>query len=249
MSYLLEALKRLEQKRQLESVGDLLVGQDNSSRPRRKRTVWPYILSVALLVNAAVVAWLWQPTRQPAASTVIERSREPGTRTAGTTAPPKTMPGDGQLAGTSDEGAGVKTPLPHVTVPSGNTPSDVQDKAPLKVTARSGVEAAARTSASRSERMDTATPVHKSRADVPPGGRPARVPSLDELPGTVREAMPKLKVSLHSFAPEPSSRLIRINDSTLVEGKSLPAGIRVEEITQDGAVMSHQGYLFHLPVK
>ena len=53
MSYILEALKKVEQKREQEERPRSPNFSDESVRPGKKRIIWPYVLIAALLVNAA----------------------------------------------------------------------------------------------------------------------------------------------------------------------------------------------------
>lgn len=57
MSYILEALKKLEEKREQEDTPRLFIFSRASRAGRRKRSLWPYLLAAALLVNAVVMTW------------------------------------------------------------------------------------------------------------------------------------------------------------------------------------------------
>ncbi|MGH8210813.1 MAG: general secretion pathway protein GspB, partial [Steroidobacteraceae bacterium] len=59
--------------------------------------------------------------------------------------------------------------------------------------------------------------------------------------------LPDLRLDLHVFAAKPQERFVMINMHKLHEGDSLPEGVRVESITPDGAVLSHDGTKFLLP--
>ena len=70
MSYILEALKKLEQKRQQEGTPNLLTLQGDATKVRKKRSVWPYIVSGIALLNViifAVLFWIgpWKNSGQP----------------------------------------------------------------------------------------------------------------------------------------------------------------------------------------
>jgi general secretion pathway protein B len=59
--------------------------------------------------------------------------------------------------------------------------------------------------------------------------------------------LPQLRLDLHVYAAKPQDRFALINMHRLHEGDSLPEGVRVESITPDGVVMSHNGSKFFLP--
>jgi general secretion pathway protein B len=59
--------------------------------------------------------------------------------------------------------------------------------------------------------------------------------------------LPQLRLDLHVYAAKPQDRFALINMRKLHEGDSLQGGVRVEAITPDGVVMSHNGTKFLLP--
>ena len=59
--------------------------------------------------------------------------------------------------------------------------------------------------------------------------------------------LPELRLDLHVYAVKPQDRFALINMRKMHEGDSLPNGVRVETITPDGVVMSHNGTKFLLP--
>jgi general secretion pathway protein B len=59
--------------------------------------------------------------------------------------------------------------------------------------------------------------------------------------------IPQLRLDLHVYAAKPEDRFALINMHKLHEGDSTPDGVRVENITPDGVIMSHNGAKFLLP--
>jgi general secretion pathway protein B len=59
--------------------------------------------------------------------------------------------------------------------------------------------------------------------------------------------LPQLRLDLHVYAANPQDRFALINMHKMHEGESLQDGVRVESITPDGVVMSHNGSKFLLP--
>ncbi len=60
MSYILEAIKKADQKRKLGSVPDVHTVHEGPA-PTAKRLIWPYVLAVALFVNSALIIWWLHP--------------------------------------------------------------------------------------------------------------------------------------------------------------------------------------------
>jgi hypothetical protein len=59
--------------------------------------------------------------------------------------------------------------------------------------------------------------------------------------------LPQLRLDLHVYAARPQDRFALINMHRMHEGDSLQGGVRVESITPEGVVMSHNGSRFLLP--
>jgi general secretion pathway protein B len=59
--------------------------------------------------------------------------------------------------------------------------------------------------------------------------------------------LPELRLDLHVYATQPHDRFALINMHRVHEGDTLQGGVRVESITPDGVVMSHNGSRFLLP--
>ncbi|HEV2703196.1 MAG TPA: general secretion pathway protein GspB, partial [Steroidobacteraceae bacterium] len=83
----------------------------------------------------------------------------------------------------------------------------------------------------------TATGNAIGRGDVPSYAQAASVPGAN---------LPELKLDLHAYSTNPAERFVFLNMIKLQEGQSTPAGVRVESITPDGAVLSWQGSRFFL---
>ena len=88
-------------------------------------------------------------------------------------------------------------------------------------------------------------------ASLRPPEQPARpatpgLVSFRELSPAVRDALPKLKLEVLAYSERPSERLVFINGQKYVEGGMVDGKVRVEEITQEGAVLNHAGQRFLL---
>jgi general secretion pathway protein B len=61
MSFILDALKKLEQKRQHGSVPDLTTVHTTHQQSSKKRHLWPYLVVAALILNAGILAAVFYP--------------------------------------------------------------------------------------------------------------------------------------------------------------------------------------------
>jgi len=72
------------------------------------------------------------------------------------------------------------------------------------------------------------------------------IPLLQQMPLEFQHALPPLAVTIHVYAPDPSQRILFINNREYHQGSQITGGIRVEEIVPDGVVLSYQGERFKL---
>ncbi len=75
------------------------------------------------------------------------------------------------------------------------------------------------------------------------------VAALGELPAAIQQEIPSLSISLHGYASQPADRITMINDKLLRQGDLLAPGLRLEQITADGVILSYKGYRFHHGVR
>ncbi len=84
-------------------------------------------------------------------------------------------------------------------------------------------------------------------APATPEATPAsRIASLTELSTEQRQQLPALKLSMHVYSPEASKRFAIIDGQRVNEGSVLGTAV-VEQIRQDGVVLSVQGQSYLLP--
>ncbi len=69
-----------------------------------------------------------------------------------------------------------------------------------------------------------------------------------ELSSQVRGAMPKLSISMLLYSKKSGDRWINVNGTKMREGQEVSAGLKVEEITPEGAVFTYQGQRFYKAV-
>jgi general secretion pathway protein B len=75
--------------------------------------------------------------------------------------------------------------------------------------------------------------------------RSGQAPSRDEVLAQGGK-LPELRLDLHVYAVNPAERFVFINMRKLKEGESLPDGVRVEQITPTGALLSFRSQRFTL---
>lgn len=227
MSYILEALKRAEQKSEEIGVPKLL--SHAGVTEHKRRPLWPYPLIAALFLNAGLIIWWLRPWWPEERQIIMQAPAvHPYIPAAPAEPPAKTRAEDSS----SDMKQVPKETI--VSKPQARAIRKEGREAPLNAAGKS----AAASSTSPQPRTRTE---NKATAD-------GRLLSLDELPSAVRSSLPVFKVSGHAYSPDPASRVTRINDQILQEGQSLAPGLKVEEITPGGVVLGYQGYRFRIDI-
>ncbi len=249
MSYILEALKKLEQKREHEDASRLPTFSSEEAQERKKPLIWPYILVAALLVNAGLALRLfgpWWTHEQEPSSIPVSPSEPPQApperieKEAPSPVPPAKIVA--KEPARPREAKISRTPARQKEKPAAETPTFGQKEAP---------ETASLPAAHKAQAIPQEAPkevlIRVEKAPSPAFA--GKVVSPGELPPSVRASLPEFRISGHAYAPDPQTRVVRINEKILQEGQELSPGLRVEEIVPDGIIMSYSGYHIHIGVK
>ena len=233
MSYILDALRKSETERRQGRVPDLGQQVQLIHRPKKKRwspAVW---VSLALMLNAGVLAFVFWPGAP--LPWVSESQSETSAASARMTAPepdavsPATEPAltlEDPVAQTGtipEPDAGEATPAPIASEPS---PSQSRERATVIVPSSANAE--------------TAAPMVQPE-------QAGRVPHLVELPLSFQKSVPDLTFNSHIYSSSPASRRVMINDTYLRVGDVFE-GLRVDDITEEGVVLSRDGRPFRVGV-
>jgi general secretion pathway protein B len=255
MSFILNALKKSETDRQRQNGPALF--EVKVARPGTGLPLWAVALGMLLAVNLVIVGWvlLRHPSQAPAEAAAVPA---PSTVAAGPGGAqgqampqgpaPNTVPAAGAApAPPLGQTAGMTQPAP--SGPPASTPGTPQ---PVNPDAANGALAT-----QGGPTTDKANPDDYAPA-ADPGivqgfgnhvthGTESGLPLYQDAALAPGKRLPELRLDLHVFAAKPQDRFVMINMKKLHEGDALPEGVRVESITPDGAVMSHNGTRFLLP--
>lgn len=247
MSYILDALRKSDQQRQRGAVATTLTAQAPQLAPRRPVVSLNALLAVVLVGAGIVIGWLrpWQPGQaDPAAQAVAVKPPAASPLLAA----PAPLPLVREMAGKAKQ-----EPPPQKAAsaaqsayPSGgavakpDAPALARAEPPkTRSTAVAGVPRDA-------ARPMPEKPLETNPADAAPG---QSAMALSELPASIQQEIPRLSISLHSYASNPRDRFVMINNTMLRQGEFLAPGLRLEQITLDGVIISYQGYRFHHGVR
>jgi general secretion pathway protein B len=239
MSFILDALKKSENDRQRQSGPALF--EVRVAPPRSRFPSWAIALVGLLVVNLAVIGWLMFRKPAAAATPPIEAAAAPAP--AATPAPAPIQPAPG-------------APQPAYAPPVAQAPPPAQEQEPtLDEQGPGNFSEGPRRAMVPEERYNNTT-----TDGNPDDYAPATEPSDDAPLGRVRRGLdnglmtyeeaasknqiPPLRMDLHVYAPDPRRRFVLVNMKRLTEGESLPEGVKVESITNDGAILSYRGVQF-----
>jgi general secretion pathway protein B len=216
MSFILDALKKSENDRQ-RATGPALF-EVRVAQPRSRFPIWAIAVGVLLVVNLGVVAWLVLRTDQPAA---VAQAPVP---TPAPSAPTPAAPPAPALAApasvTFNQRADEQT-----------APEEVPDEGFVNEDYAPAEEPA----------VDDSGPAPSVQR-----GSVAGLPTYEKANSQAGGRIPELRMDMHVFSPKPQDRFVFVNMRKLKEGETLPEGVRVETITNDGAILSWQGSKFTL---
>jgi general secretion pathway protein B len=243
MSYILDALRKSDQQRQRGAAPMTLTAAAPVVAPRQPAISSNVLLAVVLVGAGIVIGWLrpWQPAvpaPEPSAAKPLASSPR--------LALPEPLPG-------VPEKAEKPEPPLHNSTSAGQSPSPSGSS-----TINQAAPALARTETSpqppqavTGEPKKAATPLPDKPmvTDLADAGRTQGVRALSELPAAIQQEIPRLSVSLHVYAKEPKDCLVMINDKLLRQGELLVPGLRLEQVTPDGVIISYKGYRFHRGVR
>lgn len=249
MSYILDALRKSESERQQGRIPDLGQQVQLIHRPRKRTVPVAVWICLGLVLNAAVLALVFWPeqglvgglaaTPEPAAQAIVAVAPEPADTAGATPAQDEarkaetTKPGDGEPGAM----ANIEQPLDGAAQPetTGAQVPAVSAVTPLQPTI---IVPSWKTSAPTSP---------GAAADSVAAGFGERAPHLVELPMSFQRRIPTLVFNSHLYSSDPTASRIMINDNYLRRGEQF-SGIRVEQITVDGVVLSLDGQRFRVGV-
>ena len=249
MSYILDALKKSERERKRGTVPDILTVQEGMQQPTSKKPLWPIFVVAALSLSVALLVWWFAPwkadTRRTAVESPVHTQPQGGVRFE--TSP---VSGKEELSAPQVQAEDMHTDSPKapaaggkgvITLPApgaGRLPDTQPEPGPP---ARESVKT------KKAEVNGDVRPSEKSAVALPPAEN--RIYRLKELPEPLRKTLPGFSITAFLYSATPSARMVQINGLMLREGEDLSPGLRLEEITPDGVIMSCRTYRFSVGVQ
>jgi general secretion pathway protein B len=229
MSYILDALKKSEQERELVRMLRTAGTSYHFWIPTRRR-IWPAIIGLALLTGITLTVLRFWPRADSSHTASAARSAATAPTTSSEISrAPAIVPESGQTT----------ISVEHSKATTDDLAAQLQFTSAKKPAATAKPHATAVVVAKTT--APKAGPVNPKPVD------PATVPFLREMPSEFQRKLPALVVNVHLYSANEAENLVYINNQQLRRGEQLKGGIRVEEIVPEGVVLSYAGTLFKLP--
>lgn len=219
MSYILEALKKSEQSRGHGAAPGIQTVHSSSLNYRpAARSVWPWILIAAVLLNLAVLLYF-----------VFHKN----------TGAPLSVPASSEQAKSTPATKTIQAaPQPVSQVPQ-TRPQAAPRTAPQNTTQTAPAPQAAET--------DTAAEKH-TQAHESATTEIYEAVDINQLPEDIRSQIPPMTFTAHVYSSDPKQRSVVINGHYMEEGESLDDDFVLKQITSTGVIMDFRGHLFRTNV-
>lgn len=250
MSYILEALRKSDQQRNRGATPTLFGGQEAMAVRRQPTKILYGVLAVALIGAGIAIGVLrpWQTTQSEMADRPAVVVRAP------VATPPAAAPAPEVAPAAQSKPQEAVASVPPAAVPEIATVPRVEPKPVARPKRRLDRPMRKAETAVADKPKKDAVPQSRSELPAeeeanaePPATAAANaepVSTLSELPVSIRDELPKIKITVHAYSGKPASRLVGYDNRILREGDYLVPGLKLEEITQDGMILSYKGYRF-----
>lgn len=242
MSYILDALRKSESERRQGRVPDLGQQVQLIHKPKKRSSAVLMWVGIGLVLNAVVLAVLFWPQQTSVSEpALVAPEPEPKTQEKALTESNNTAP---EAASTNSKPASQKADEQATVKRSAQDSESVQEAEVAQTEAAEPVPAPAQSG----ERPTIIVPSRQSTMPAQQTSEPEpayNARHLVEMPLAFQKSVPDLVFNSHIYASAPSSRRVMINGHYLKTGDSF-SGIRVEQITEEGVVLSKAGQRFRV---
>ena len=248
MSYILEALKKSEQQRELGRVPGITSVHENTAKSVSGKWLW--LIVAILLLNAGLLVLLLWPDSEPEPVTTSAPIREPVQlrRDRPAVAPLVSQPPVLENPAPRVPQAARIAPLP---APPVAAPVKTETTA-KPVLQEPAMAAAVLPAQPQAEQPQAEQPqAEQPQAEQPP--RPAvkadapALPVWPQIPTHLFQQLSgNLRLDVHVFSDQPQKSFVLINMRKYRQGEKLQEGPQLDEITAEGVILSFSGQRFRL---
>jgi len=243
MSYILEALKKSEQQRELGRVPGITSVHENTAKSVSGKWLW--LIVAILLLNAGLLVLLLWPDSEP----------EPVTTSAPIRGPVQLRRDRPAVTPLVSQPPVLENPAPRVPQAARIAPLPAPPvAAPVKTetTAKPVLQEPAMAAAVLPAQPQAEQPqVGQPQVEQPP--RPAvkadapALPVWPQIPTHLFQQLSgNLRLDVHVFSDQPQKSFVLINMRKYRQGEKLQEGPQLDEITAEGVILSFSGQRFRL---
>ncbi len=249
MSYILDALKKLERERKRGNVPGILTAEElkiKEKKEKKRFMIWPYLLTFALLLNAGLFIWWMQWEKEKtkvihggnidkssAFNKAVNSSEKPDIESVtavkkdekneALTGKKREKPDD-----SSTESAFYKNNLDEGTLSGKAKSKEIIAKI------------------SNNDAKESKNPLYYSaHSSVSPPIK-NKIYNIDELPSQIKQELPNLKITISLYSDDPTTRMAQINNIMLREGQYLVEGLKLEKINPRDLIFNYKDYRFRI---
>jgi general secretion pathway protein B len=235
MSYILDALRKSDQLRQRGASPALLLGQAPLPEPRQPALLSYGLLALGLLGAGIVIGWLrpWAPEPVAPAPELVA-AKPPEVQAGLPPTPPAMAPRPAPIQSAPKSAPTVRAaPVAEAVKPRADASVKLQKHtAPPKAAAKPAK--AAQPPAAN----------HAAKSAPAEIAAPSAAMAMGDLPLAIQQELPPMSISVHAYSAKAADRLVGINNRLLHEGAEVAPGLKLEQITPEGMVLSYKGYRF-----
>ena len=240
MSYILEALKKSERERKQGEIPDLQSDHGLRSIPgkrKKKTSIWKWFLVCILLVVSALILYrgmqrdsvALQEKISALEKSVVQLKEQPVAAVTVVASPPaakEEVVSQPLLMAAADEKEMVLEDDGQPVIDEEKTAIRAED-VPRKI-------------------EQEVAPLKKPVVRELVSETAETLPFVQDLPSSVQQSLPQVKLVGHVYSKDPSKRMIIINNRICREGDLVEDQLRLEQILQDGVVLRYREIRFRM---
>jgi general secretion pathway protein B len=254
VSYILDALKKLEKERKRGRIPGLSE-QDSIVYHSQRRPAWPYVLIAVFILNAALLLWWFLPKKPkdilvPTAPSSLPLAAQDISRDVKI---PEIKGSGNVISSGAAESAPANRPM--ASPPAKDTVLRERLQSLRKMMqedaqkSSSPMESEPKAFNEKQKEQPAAAPQEKKPEVVAEPLPDKKLYKLSELPPSVKNSLPDFSITAFLYSEQPSGRMARINERMMREGQEVEPGVRIEEIVSNGVILSYKKFHFFVSVK